>query len=78
MTRSPKRGSFASGTGTPTRSETRSPRMPTRRNGPDTATEAGGVPYSGLIVMPGEVGWMTPQFHGWVTREDDPERHRGG
>jgi hypothetical protein len=40
--------------------------------------EAGGVPYSSLIVTPGEVGWMSPEFHGWVTREDDPERHRGG
>jgi len=32
---------------------------------------AGVLPYAGLIVTPGEIGWMTPEFHGWVTREDD-------
>lgn len=33
--------------------------------------ESGVLPYAGVIVTPGEVGWMTPEFHGWVTREDD-------
>jgi proteasome lid subunit RPN8/RPN11 len=33
--------------------------------------EAGVLPYSGVIVTPGEVGWMSPEFHGWITREDD-------
>jgi proteasome lid subunit RPN8/RPN11 len=33
--------------------------------------DAGVVPYAGVIVTPGEVGWMTPEFYGWVTREDD-------
>ena len=25
--------------------------------------------YTGVIVTPGEVGWMTPEFYGWVARE---------
>jgi hypothetical protein len=29
------------------------------------------LPYTGVIVTPGGVGWMSPEFHGWVTREDD-------
>jgi hypothetical protein len=29
------------------------------------------LPHIRVIVTPGEVGWMTPEFHGWVTREDD-------
>jgi hypothetical protein len=29
------------------------------------------LPYFGVVVTPGEVGWMTPEFYGWVTREDD-------
>lgn len=33
--------------------------------------EAGVLPYAGVIVTPGEVGWMSPEFHGWITREDD-------
>jgi proteasome lid subunit RPN8/RPN11 len=34
--------------------------------------EAGVLPYAGVIAMPGEdVGWMAPQFVGWVIREDD-------
>jgi proteasome lid subunit RPN8/RPN11 len=33
--------------------------------------DAGVLPYAGVIVTPGEVGWMTPEFYGWVTREDD-------
>jgi len=33
--------------------------------------DAGVLPYAGVIVTPGEVGWMTPEFHGWVTREED-------
>jgi proteasome lid subunit RPN8/RPN11 len=33
--------------------------------------DAGVLPYASVIVTPGEVGWMTPEFHGWVTREDD-------
>lgn len=28
-------------------------------------------PYAGVIVTPGEVGWMTPELHAWITREDD-------
>jgi Prokaryotic homologs of the JAB domain len=34
--------------------------------------EAGVLPYVALIAMPGEdVGWMVPQFAGWVIREDE-------
>jgi proteasome lid subunit RPN8/RPN11 len=33
--------------------------------------DAGVLPYAGVIVTPGEVGWMSPEFHGWITREDD-------
>jgi hypothetical protein len=29
------------------------------------------LPYPSVIVTPGEVGWVTPEFHGSVTREDD-------
>jgi hypothetical protein len=25
--------------------------------------------YVGVVVTPGEVGWMTPEFYGWVTCE---------
>jgi proteasome lid subunit RPN8/RPN11 len=32
---------------------------------------SGVLPYAGVIVTPVEVGWMTPEFHGWVIREDD-------
>jgi proteasome lid subunit RPN8/RPN11 len=35
------------------------------------ADETGVLPYTGVIVTPGEVGWMSPEFHGWITREDD-------
>jgi hypothetical protein len=35
--------------------------------------ESAGVSrYVGLIVTPGrEMGWMSPDFHGWVTRQDE-------
>jgi proteasome lid subunit RPN8/RPN11 len=34
--------------------------------------EAGVLPYAGVIVMPGEdVGWMAPEYVGWVIREDE-------
>jgi hypothetical protein len=33
--------------------------------------DAGVLPYAGVIVTPGEVGWMSPEFHGWITREDN-------
>jgi proteasome lid subunit RPN8/RPN11 len=43
----------------------------TRRWG-RASEEAGVLPYAGVIAMPGEgVGWMAPQFVGWVIREDD-------
>jgi hypothetical protein len=29
------------------------------------------LPYVGVVVTPGELGWTTPRFYGWVTREDD-------
>jgi len=31
--------------------------------------DAGVLPFVSVIVTPGEVGWMTPELHGWVTRE---------
>jgi hypothetical protein len=31
------------------------------------------LPYSGVIVTPGEVGWMTQELYGWVTRQDERE-----
>jgi hypothetical protein len=34
-----------------------------RREG---TVEASGAPYVGVIVTPGELGWTTPAFHGWV------------
>jgi hypothetical protein len=33
--------------------------------------DAGVLPYAGVIVTPGEVGWMSPEFHGWITRDHD-------
>ncbi len=42
------------------------------RNWARASEEADVFPYAGVIAMPGEdVGWMAPQFVGWVIREDD-------
>ena len=30
--------------------------------------------YLGLIVTPGELGWMTPRFHAWITTRDEHGR----
>jgi len=37
----------------------------------NNSDRAGVLPYASVIVTPGEIGWTTPEFHGWVTREDD-------
>jgi proteasome lid subunit RPN8/RPN11 len=34
----------------------------------------GFLPYAAVIVTPGELGWTTPKFHGYVTLEDDDGR----
>ena len=42
------------------------------RNWARASEDAGVFPYAGVIAMPGEdVGWMAPQFVGWVIREDE-------
>jgi hypothetical protein len=34
------------------------------------ADDSGRLPYAAVIVIPGEAGWMAPEYAGWVIRED--------
>jgi proteasome lid subunit RPN8/RPN11 len=37
----------------------------------NNSDRAGILPYASIIATPGEIGWTTPELHGWVTREDE-------
>jgi proteasome lid subunit RPN8/RPN11 len=37
----------------------------------NNSDRAGVLPWSSVILTPGELGWAVPDFHGYVTREDD-------